>query len=48
MGKPVKTLADIRHVLSLEKSSKEKVIILLFRRKGFDFFIHFDKPSNSK
>ena len=47
MGKPVKTLADIRQVLSLEKSSKEKMVILLFQRKGFDFFIHFDKPNNS-
>lgn len=48
MGKPVKTLAEIRHVLSLEKSSKNKLVILLFKREGFDFFIHFDKPSNSK
>jgi len=47
MGKPVKTLAEIRHVLSLEKSSKNKLVILLFKREGFDFFIHFDKPSNS-
>lgn len=48
MGKPVKTLSNIRHVLSLEKSTKEKMVILLFRRNGFDFFIHFDKPINSK
>ena len=47
MGKPVKTLAEIRHVLSLEKTSKNKLVILLFQREGFDFFIHFDKPSNS-
>lgn len=44
MGKEVKTLADIRHILSEEKSSHNKMIILLFQRDGFDFFIHFSKP----
>ncbi|HIC43798.1 MAG TPA: hypothetical protein EYO73_05780 [Sulfurimonas sp.] len=48
MGKPVKTLREIRQVLSLEKNSKNLLVILLFKREGFDFFIHFDKPSNSK
>lgn len=48
MGKEVKTLAQIRQVLSLEKSSENKLVVLLFKREGFDFFIHFDKPSNSK
>jgi len=43
MGKEVKSLADIRHVLSQEKSTKTKIVILLFKRKGFDFFIHFAK-----
>jgi hypothetical protein len=40
----VKSLADIRHLLSVEKSSSSKMIVLLFRRNGFDFFIHFSKP----
>lgn len=44
MGKEVKTLSEIRKVLSLEKSSHSKMVILLFRRSGFDFFIHFSKP----
>ena len=44
MGKEVKTLADIRQVLSAEKSNQSKVVVLLFRRDGFDFFIHFSKP----
>jgi hypothetical protein len=44
MGKEVKTLADIRHILSEEKSSHNKMIVLLFQRDGFDFFIHFSKP----
>jgi hypothetical protein len=44
MGKEVKSLADIRHLLSVEKSSSSKMIVLLFRRNGFDFFIHFSKP----
>lgn len=44
MGKEVKTLADIRQVLSAEKSSQNKMVILLFKRNGFDFFIHFSKP----
>ena len=48
MGKPVETLAEIRHVLSLEKSSKNPLVILLFQREGFEFFIHFNKPNNSK
>ncbi len=43
MGKEVKTLGDIRKVLSQEKSSKEKMVLLLFKRDGFDFFIHFPK-----
>jgi len=43
MGKEVKTLSDIRKVLSQEKSSKEEMVILLFKRNGFDFFIHFPK-----
>lgn len=43
MGKEVKTLADIRRVLSLEKSSDNKIVLLLFKRDGFDFFIHFPK-----
>ncbi|PHR59579.1 MAG: hypothetical protein COA44_01165 [Arcobacter sp.] len=47
MGKEVKTLAEIRGILSLEKNSKNPLVILLFKREGFDFFIHFDKPSNS-
>jgi len=47
MGKEVKTLAEIRKILSLEKNSKNPLVILLFQREGFDFFIHFDKPSNS-
>jgi len=44
MGKEVKTLGDIRQVLSVEKSSQDKMVVLLFRRNGFDFFIHFSKP----
>ncbi len=44
MGKEVKTLADIRQTLSVEKNSPNKMVILLFRRNGFDFFIHFSKP----
>ncbi|MDF1880092.1 hypothetical protein JHD50_02045 [Sulfurimonas sp. MAG313] len=43
MGKSVKTLANIRSILSQEKTSKNKDINLLFQRKGFDFFIHFIK-----
>ncbi len=43
MGKEVKNLADIRKVLSQEKSTKNKMVLLLFKRKGFDFFIHFPK-----
>jgi len=48
MDKPVKSLADIRHVLSIEKSSAHQVVKLLLRREGFDFFVHFDKPNNSQ
>ncbi len=44
MGKEVKTLADIRGILSQEKTSENKMIVLLFKRNGFDFFIHFAKP----
>jgi len=44
MGKEVKTLGDIRQVLSVEKNSQNKTVVLLFRRNGFDFFIHFSKP----
>jgi len=44
MGKEVKTLADIRQILSAEKSSQSEIVTLLFRRNGFDFFIHFSKP----
>lgn len=43
MGKEVNTLADIRRVLSQEKSSKNEMVLLLFKRNGFDFFIHFPK-----
>ena len=43
MGKPVNSLAKVRHVLSQEKSTKSKIVILLFKRNGFDFFIHFAK-----
>ena len=43
MGKEVKTLGDIRRILSQEKSSKNEMVILLFKRNGFDFFIHFPK-----
>ncbi len=43
MGKEVKSLADIRRVLSQEKSSQNKIVLLLFKRQGFDFFIHFPK-----
>jgi len=44
MGKEVKTLADIRQILSEEKSSQSKMVVLLFQRNGFAFFIHFSKP----
>lgn len=44
MGKEVKILSDIRQVLSAAKSSENKIVTLLFRRSGFDFFIHFSKP----
>ncbi len=44
MGKKVDTLKDIRRVLSEEKGSDKKSIVLLFQRQGFDFFIHFPKP----
>jgi len=44
MKKPVSTLTQIRQILSLEKTSENKLITLLFQRNGFDFFIHFDKP----
>ena len=44
MGKEVRSLTEIRRVLSQEKESKNKLVILLFKRKGFDFFIHFAKP----
>ena len=44
MGKEVKTLGDIRQLLSAEKSNPSKSVVLLFRRNGFDFFIHFSKP----
>ena len=44
MGKEVKKLSDIRQILSAEKSSQSKIVTLLFRRNGFDFFIHFSKP----
>lgn len=43
MGKEVKSLADIRSVLSQEKSSSSEMVLLLFKRNGFDFFIHFPK-----
>lgn len=48
MGIEVKTLQDVRGVLSTLMQSKEPMVVLLFRRQGFEFFIHFDKPSNSK
>jgi len=44
MGKEVKSLGEVRHVLSQEKTSENKMIMLLLRRNGFDFFIHFAKP----
>jgi len=44
MGKEVKNLGEVRHVLSQEKTSENKMIMLLLRRNGFDFFIHFAKP----
>ena len=44
MGKEVKTLADVRAILSREKTSENKMVVLLFKRGGFDFFIHFAKP----
>lgn len=44
MGKEVKKLSDIRQILSAEKSSQNKIVTLLLRRNGFDFFIHFSKP----
>jgi len=44
MGKEVKTLAEIRAILSQEKTSENKIVVLLFKRQGFDFFIHFAKP----
>jgi len=44
MGKEVKNLAEVRHILSQEKTRKDKMISLLLRRNGFDFFIHFAKP----
>ncbi|MBE0498983.1 MAG: PDZ domain-containing protein [Campylobacterales bacterium] len=44
MGKNVSTLEGIRQHLSREKMSTNKVIVLLFRRSGFDFFIRFPKP----
>lgn len=43
-GDGVRTSADVRHVLSQEKSDKDKSIALLFQRDGFDFFIHLLKP----
>ncbi len=43
MGKEVNSLADIRRVLSQEKSNETKMVLLLFKRNGFDFFIHFPK-----
>lgn len=43
MGRPVKTLADIRRMLSQEKISTNKEISLLIQRSGFDFTIRFPK-----
>jgi hypothetical protein len=43
MGKAVKSLSDIRRILSQEKMSTDKEVVLLFKREGFDFFIHFPK-----
>ncbi len=43
MNQEVKSLTDIRKVLSEQKSSEKKVVTLLFRRNGFDFFIHLPK-----
>ena len=48
MQKEVNTLADVRRLLSQEKTSDNEMIVLMFQRKGFDFFIHFDKPKNKK
>ena len=45
MGQAVKSLSDIRRILSQEKISANKEVILLFKRKGFDFFIHFPKET---
>ena len=47
MGKEVSSLSDIRQILSHEKMTQTKLVTLLFKREGFDFFIHFDKPINS-
>ncbi len=47
MKKEVNSLEDIRKVLSQEKASEEELVFLLFKREGFDFFIHFKKPNNS-
>ncbi len=44
MGTNVSTLEDVRRRLSQEKMSTNKTIVLLFKRSGFDFFIHFPKP----
>ncbi len=43
MGQEVKNLEDVRRVLSEEKRSEHETVFLLFKRKGFDFFIHFPK-----
>lgn len=44
MEREVRTLSDVRKLLSEQKMGNNKTIVLLFRRSGFDFFIHFPKP----
>ena len=48
MDQDVTRLADVRRILSQEKTSQNTKIILLVRRSGFDFFIPIPKPQNSK
>jgi len=44
MGKEVKSLSEVRKILTREKQSENKMVVLLFKRNDFDFFIHFPKP----
>lgn len=43
MGKKVKTLKDIRQILSSKNNSKNHSITLLIKREDFDFFIHIPR-----